>query len=99
MMAELQAPPLFVPSPAPRRALAEINSSPAPRRKSISSSSPNAGRRLLHIPKAGETDEESDEEVFFGAVSEAELKKAARLKHRRRTAIHNATVRPSDVFC
>eukprot|EP00047_Mylnosiga_fluctuans_P023271 m.135400 g.135400 ORF g.135400 m.135400 type:complete len:436 (+) comp9526_c0_seq2:33-1340(+) len=74
-----------------RRALHPLNSEAVARRRSRSSCSPNAGRRLLHIPTSS-PEEESDDEVFFGVVTEAELKKAAKLKNRRRTAIHNAAV-------
>ena len=42
--------------------------------------------------------ESSDDEVFFGAVSESEMIKHAAIKHRRRTQIHNVTVRGPNEF-
>ena len=40
-----------------------------------------------------ENDPESDEDVFFGAITETEKKKTEKLKGRRRTQIHKASVR------
>ena len=42
--------------------------------------------------------ETSDDEVFFGAVKEKETKKAAKLKNRRRTLIHNVQVCDHIIF-